>query len=74
MKLICSEVGKAGLKVNQGKCELFGPRFDPAELLQGLAEVPLVHESGFELLGAPVEIKPSASPTFGNASRRSRGL
>ena len=53
-KLICSEVGKAGLKVNQGKCELFGSRFDPAELLQGLEEVPLVHDSGFDLLGAPI--------------------
>ena len=53
-KLICSEVSKVGLKVNKRKCELVLPRQGRREPPEGLADVPLVTDSGFELLGAPI--------------------
>ena len=53
-KLICAEVGKVGLKVNKGKCELVWPQGSSLEVPEELVELPLIRASGFDLLGAPI--------------------
>lgn len=52
--IIQEEVHKAGLRVNQAKCELFRPMESIEPVPSELSGVSVIHGAGFELLGAPV--------------------
>ena len=66
-EIIREEAAKIGLRVNLGKCELFAPQADLADLSSFPREFARCPSDGFDLLGSPI-----GSPAFCEAYVKKR--